>query len=235
LDHPDGRVKPVSPGEGYVAAEGLLVNGAVQCEDWPEAENWVVPAAPEVLSHLGSLRSATGRARFRAVSRLAAEIEKDFTRCRLGVVEDRRRRVRIILVPTDGHPSLGAANDPERDLRVANMLIAAFGQCPGHFTRTVAYFPVERNGWSSLAVSRIGAILPFVSRRLTPVEPCMVTLLGLDPLLTRKLSQPEPPWNGNALRLVLQPESRGSVGPAERARLPVLGMRAWTVEVARPF
>jgi hypothetical protein len=225
----------VSPGEGYVAAEGLLVNGAVQCEDWPEAENWVVPAAPEVLSHLGSLRSATGRARFRAVSRLAAEIEKDFTRCRLGVVEDRRRRVRIILVPTDGHPSLGAANDPERDLRVANMLIAAFGQCPGHFTRTVAYFPVERNGWSSLAVSRIGAILPFVSRRLTPVEPCMVTLLGLDPLLTRKLSQPEPPWNGNALRLVLQPESRGSVGPAERARLPVLGMRAWTVEVARPF
>ncbi len=225
----------MSPGEGYVAAEGLLVNGAVQCEDWPEAENWVVPAAPEVLSHLGSLRSATGRARFRAVSRLAAEIEKDFTRCRLGVVEDRRRRVRIILVPTDGHPSLGAANDPERDLRVANMLIAAFGQCPGHFTRTVAYFPVERNGWSSLAVSRIGAILPFVSRRLTPVEPCMVTLLGLDPLLTRKLSQPEPPWNGNALRLVLQPESRGSVGPAERARLPVLGMRAWTVEVARPF
>ncbi len=225
----------MSPGEGYVAAEGLLVNGAVQCEDWPKAENWVVPAAPEVLSYLGSLRSVTGRVRFRGVSRLAAEIGKDFTRCRLGVVEDRRRRVRIILVPTDGHPSLGAPDEPERDLRVANMLIAAFGQCPGHFTRKVAYFPVERNGWSSLAVSRMGAILPFVSRRLRPMEPCMVTLLGLDPLSTRNLSQPEPPWDGIALRLVLQLECRGSVGPAERVRLPVPGMRAWTVEVARPF
>jgi hypothetical protein len=228
-------VESVGSGEGYFVAEGLLMSGAVECDVWRESGNWVVPADPEVLSCLGSLRSATGRVKFRAVSRLAAEIEKDFTRCRLGVVEDRRRRVRIILVPTDGHPSLGAPDEPERDLRVANMLIAAFGQCPGHFTRTVAYFPVERNGWSSLAVSRMGAILPFVSRRLTPVEPCMVTLLGLDSLSTRKLSQPEPPWDGNALRLVLQLECRGSVGPAERARLPVPGMRAWTVEVARPF
>jgi hypothetical protein len=123
LDHPDGRVKPVSPGEGYVAAEGLLVNGAVQCEDWPEAENWVVPAAPGVLERCGLLHSVLGYSRYRSLSRLAAVIEKDFTRCRLGVVEDRRRRVRIILVPTDGHPSLGAADQPEHDLRVANMLI----------------------------------------------------------------------------------------------------------------
>jgi hypothetical protein len=224
-------MKRVGPGSSTAGASRFRVRGFADWRDLGSPpENLIVPA--DLSRGSGSyLEALLERDCFDVTSRIAHEIENDHSSYRLGIVEIDGPTRQIVMMPSEAHPALGPLGDIDRELRVANAIIAAFGVLPRFFTRVVAYAPPELDGWTSVARSRFAALLPFLAGQFGLIEPLDVGLIGL----TDQPQISEAMWGAAAMRVALRLECSGRTAARVRWTPPDHRVKAFTAEVMVHF